>query len=143
MNSLLYPIAVLTIPLEEHAIVGHWLQTVAHDRVNWLARISRDPHAPAGLAREWFSKAKGPYSYVLNIPVLVGDVWEWGSDRIDPKGRERHRNYSVVLKATRENVVVLRYAKPKPALRAGDHIRQFGYRPAEVNLALELGKCGV
>jgi hypothetical protein len=54
---------------------------------NWAAIISPDPLAPGGLKREWFSRGRGGFAYILPERLGVGDVIEFAADHVTFGGR--------------------------------------------------------
>jgi hypothetical protein len=85
---------------------------------NWLAVIEdRDPAAPGGFKRRFLPRAGFPWYYTTD-GLKVGDVIEFGADRVSLKHPERKqpkRVYGVIREVTPE---ALRYTPQPNALTA-------------------------
>lgn len=69
-----------------------------HRAKNWAAIVEVDPVAPGGFRRKWFNRGNGPAYYVVPEMLGVGDVVEFGADRVSFSGnRDGNRWYGVVL----------------------------------------------
>ena len=87
---------------------------------NWLAVIEdRDPRAPGGLRRRFQPRAGVPFYYLVE-GLKVGDVIEFGADRVSLKPSRQHRKQpKTVYGAIREiNAELLRYTPQPNALTA-------------------------
>ena len=87
---------------------------------NWLAvNEDRDPRAPGGLRRRFQPRAGVPFYYLVE-GLKVGDVIEFGADRVSLKPSRQHRKQpKTVYGVIREiNAELLRYTPQPNALTA-------------------------
>lgn len=71
---------------------------------NWLARISIDPSAPGGLAREFMPRARGGFRYIVRS-LSPGDAVEFGADYYTSGGNRRaDRAYGFVGNKTENEI---------------------------------------
>ena len=82
---------------------------------NWLAVITENPTAPAGLERSFQEKAGGKYYYMVS-GINSGDVVEFGADYYSGSNRKvPHRAYGVVADITDEYLELVITDTPREA----------------------------
>lgn len=110
--------AVLTLRVENGALLDApaW---ESHPRGrNWLAIIRPDPQAPGGLGRTFLKRAHGKYLYHL-AGLRTGQPVECGADYYSGGGNPtRRRVYGVIESVTPDAVVWHTYATPDAAIAA-------------------------
>ncbi len=88
--------ALLEVPVYEQHARG----------TNYLAIIDIDPTMPAGLARIWAKKGRGPCLYIIE-QVTQYDALEFAADYTTGVGsRQRHRWYGVVVDKRPDELVL-------------------------------------
>ncbi len=84
--------------IESDYLVDVPIYTTHRRGKNWMAKISKDPESPGGLARQFAKKGHGEYYYSVK-DINVGDVLEFGADYYTGSGnKDPRRKYAVVLK---------------------------------------------
>lgn len=68
---------------------------------NWAAVLTPDPTAPGGFKREWWSRGRGQFLYIIPAGLKKGDIVEFGGDYVQWSGRKRpDRWVGVVVELT-------------------------------------------
>jgi hypothetical protein len=105
---------------------------------NWCATITADPSAPAGLARDFWVKAKGSSYYHVPADLKTGDAVEFGADYYSARGNpSRKRWYGYIVRVEPNMVVLVQCAGGKTAIKAGQKFAEM-HRPvpAEIDAAI-------
>lgn len=74
---------------------------------NWFAIIDVDPSSPGGLSREFATKAKGSYYYLLPNNLQQGDAVEFGADYYSSRGKKSTERWYGYVKEIRDDVLIL------------------------------------
>jgi hypothetical protein len=103
-----------------------------HQRAkNWGANIEPDPHAPGGMARDFWDRARGEMFYYVipeNLRFLIPCAIEFGADRLTWSGKRRpDRWYGVAVEMTDKRLTVVECASPRAAVDLVEELRN----PAE------------
>ena len=97
---------LIDVPIYEADDCGH----------NWLAVIpARAPERPGGLERNFCPRGNPPFYYAVES-VRVGDVIEFGVDRVGKRGRKLPKRVYGVVKSIDEHALVY---TPQPSALAG------------------------
>ena len=90
---------------------------------NWLALIEKDPTKPGGLARVFWTKARGDGYYLIHRDACRGCAIELGADYYTASGRpDRHRWYGVIVHLTDRQLVVRAFDSAAQAIDAAEEI---------------------
>jgi hypothetical protein len=105
---------------------------------NWCANIAADPSAPGGLARDFWTKAKGASYYHVPAALKPGDAVEFGADYYSGRGRKNARRwYGYVTRVEPGMVVLVQRAGGKTAIKAGQKFAETHQPvPTEIDAAL-------
>lgn len=72
---------------------------------NWFAKIAVDPTAPGGLRRDFASKARGDFTYLVPSWMKAGTPVEFGADYYSGSGRKHADRWYGVVKSVSDAAV--------------------------------------
>jgi hypothetical protein len=105
--------------MEHGALVGAPVWEKHKRGKNWWARISIDPQAPGGLARDFAEKARGEgYSYIVPQWAKPGTPVEFGADYYSGRGRKyTSRWYGYIEQVSADALVLVQCETAREAVR--------------------------
>ena len=135
---------MLTIRLEQDAMLDAPIYQSHRRGRNWCAIIAKNPSAPNGLDRNFLTHARGQYYYMLNDQITEQTPVEFGADYYSAGGRpSRERWYGVVISRTNDALVLEEYDTALAAINAAkqavidpDHITALEAEAAQLRSRL-------
>lgn len=109
---------IYRIPLDQDYVVQPPVWEDHRRARNWLARIEEDPDVPGGIVRHFAQRGRGRFKYT--VPLVEGDLIEFGADRIwaAGDGRMRCRWVGEVLVIKETEMQVRYYDSPEEMFAA-------------------------